>query len=205
MQMNPKIKKLFSVSNVVYGLFFIILIFFTLNVNAKAWLMQGLMKAGFFRSKIELTNHISGKSTNAIPEKLREIYFKDGNGNTFSLSSLKGKVVFINFWATWCPPCRAELPAINKLYEQFKNNSKIVFLMVDVDGKYASSARFMRKHHYNLPVFTAEDEIPPVYLDGAIPTTVIIDKKGAMVVKHTGAANYDTPQVEKALTQLIND
>lgn len=203
--MNPKIKKLFSVSNAVYGLIFISLIAFTFNANAKAWLMQGLMKAGFFHPKIELTNHTSGKNKNDIPEKLREIYFKDGNGSTFSLSSLKGKVVFINFWTTWCPPCRAELPAINKLYKKFKDNNNIVFLMVDVDGKYASSARFMRKHHYDLPVYTAEGEIPSVYLDGAIPTTIIIDKKGAMAVKHTGAANYDTPQVEKALTQLIND
>lgn len=205
MQMIPKIKRLFSISNIVYGLIFICLITFAFNANAKAWLMQGLMKVGFFRPKIELTNHASDKNTNAIPSNLREIYFKDGNGNIFSLSSLKGKVVFINFWATWCPPCRAELPAISKLYEKFKDNDKIVFLMVDVDGKYASSIKFMKKHHYDLPVFTTEGEIPQVYLDGAIPATVIIDKKGAMVVKHTGAANYDTPQVEKALTQLIND
>lgn len=202
--MNLKIKKLFSTSNITYGLIFIFLIF-TLNANAKALMIEGLMKIGFFRPKIEFNEVASNKDTNHITESSREIYFKDGNGNSFSLSSLKGKVVFINFWATWCPPCRAELRSINNLYEKFKNNDKIIFLMVDVDGKYKSSAKFMRKHHFDLPVYIAEGEIPPMYLGDAIPTTVILNKEGTIVIRHTGAADYNTRAVEKGLMQLIND
>ncbi|MGH2643105.1 MAG: TlpA family protein disulfide reductase, partial [Chitinophagaceae bacterium] len=94
------------------------------------------MKVGLFRPKIELND----PSASNLPVNLSDIYFKDGNGHTFSLSSLKGKVVFINFWATWCPPCRAELPSIKKLYEKFKDNNKIMFLMVDVDEEYKHSS-----------------------------------------------------------------
>lgn len=205
MQIISKIKQLLSVSNIVYGIIFFFLITIALSGNAKAWVIRGLMKAGFFRPKIELNNNTSSDGTHDISVNVAEIYFKNGNGHTFSLSSLKGKVVFINFWATWCPPCRAELPSISKLYRKFKDNNQIMFLMVDVDGKYKSSAKFFERHHYDMPVYTVEGDIPSVYLGQAIPTTVILNKEGRMILRHAGAANYNTRQVEKGLTKLIND
>ncbi|MCU7375709.1 TlpA disulfide reductase family protein [Paucibacter sp. O1-1] len=92
---------------------------------------------------------------------------------------LKGKVVFINFWATWiCAPCVAEMPSINALQDRFGDNDDIVFLMVDVDGNDEKSAKFMKEHQFDLNVFKAASAIAPVFMQGTIPTTVILDRKG---------------------------
>jgi thiol-disulfide isomerase/thioredoxin len=203
--MHNQSKKIFSASNIIYGSLIVLLLFVTFNGNAKALLIQGLMKAGFFRPRISMADNRENKSHNHKSAGFKDMTFEDGQGHTFSLSSLKGKVVFINFWATWCPPCRAELPSISKLYRKFKDNDKIIFLMVDVDGKYKSSAKFFERHHYDMPVYTVEGDIPSVYLGQAIPTTVILNKEGRMILRHAGAANYDTHQVEKGLTQFINN
>lgn len=141
------------------------------NSNAKAWAMRGLMQVGLFQL------HLSSDTIPASPEAAyaEDISFRDGSGNTVSLSSLKGKVVFINFWATWCPPCRAEMPSINTLYSKFKNYSDVVFIMVDVDGKYEQSNHFIKQNNYNFPLYVPASAIPSSFLGNAIPTTVIIN------------------------------
>lgn len=132
------------------------------------------------------------------------ILFKDESGKTVSLNSLKGKVVFINFWATWCPPCIHEMPSIDGLKKSFEGNDNIEFLMVDVDNKIEQSTAFMNKNGYDLPVYTPAGPIPSDYLGGAIPTTVILDKEGKMVGRIEGGRDYTDPQIIKALNELVN-
>ena len=79
----------------------------------------------------------------AVPTTATDVSFKDKSGNVVQLNDLKGKVVFINFWATWCPPCIHELPSIDQLRQSLKDNKDIVFLMVDVDGDIDKSSAFM--------------------------------------------------------------
>jgi len=99
-------------------------------------------------------------------------------------------VVFINYWATWCQPCMAEMPGINQLYKQFKNDRAVSFIMVDVDNDPAKAKAFMQKDHYDLPVYTAVNQIPDSLMDGTIPTTMIIGKDGSLLYKHSGVADY---------------
>lgn len=132
-----------------------------------------------------------------------EVLFKDKKGKTVSISSLKGKVVFINFWATWCPPCIHEMPSINDLKKSFKENNDIVFLMVDVDGEIDKSSKWMKDNKFDLPVYVPAGNIPSDYLGGAIPTTVILDKKGEMVARIEGGRDYADPQIVKALGELV--
>ena len=120
-----------------------------------------------------------------------------------ALNDLKGKVVFINFWATWCPPCIEEMPSINELKTKFAGNEDIVFLMVDVDGKYKKAQTFMNKRKFNLPVYVPHSEIPKEFLGGAIPTTVILDKKGAIAIRLEGGRDYSAPEMRRGLQQLI--
>ncbi len=98
--------------NLLNGLFIILLLVIVLVPDAKAFLIKGLMEIGFFKARVE-TPVASGMN-------LSGIRFKDAKGNQVDLGDLKGKVIFLNFWATWCPPCRAEMPSVNKLYKQFK-------------------------------------------------------------------------------------
>jgi thiol-disulfide isomerase/thioredoxin len=204
MKLRNKEKKGISFSNVFYGILIALTILFTFSVDAKAWLISGLMNIGLFQPDIPSDSSLVTGNNQYNQPDLPEISFKDGQGNQVSLSSLHGKVVFINFWATWCPPCIAEMPTINKLYSKFKNNEGIAFIMVDVDNDYAASKKFMDKHKFALPLYVPVGNIPSTFLTGSIPTTVIINKEGKMMLKHEGAANYANPGVADLLQELIN-
>src|SRR5690606_15186932 len=129
----------------------------------------------------------------------------DGSENTISLSELKGKVVFINFWATWCPPCIAEMPSIEKLYQTFKNNKNVVFIMADMDSDYKKAQAFMDKKHFSLPVYTPASSLPQNMFSGSLPTTVIINKKGEMVFNEKGAGDYGSKKVLEYLAELSRE
>lgn len=155
------------------------------------------------KSKSESPATVTPDMAEVEPMTADGISFNDESGKIVSLSALKGKVVFINFWATWCPPCIHEMPSINDLKKSFKGNDHIVFLMVDVDNKIEQSTAFMRENNYDLPVYTPASDIPSEFLGGAIPTTVILDKKGEMVARLEGGRDYADPQIINALNELI--
>ncbi len=142
----------------------------------------------------------------AIEENNNEndgVSFLDGNKKAVALNDLKGKVVFINFWATWCPPCVREMPSINNLKKHFKNNKDLVFLMVDVDGNYEVSKKFMEKNGFDLPLYMPNGDIPSRFLGNSIPTTVILDKTGKMVARIEGGIDYAAPEIIKAMDDLL--
>jgi len=148
------------------------------------------------------------QQTNVVAEKMdnsieNDVTFQDGNGKLIALNDLKGKVVFINFWATWCPPCIQEMPSINELKAKFEGNENIVFLMVDVDGKHQRSQAFIDKRKYNFSVYFPHSEIPKEHLAGAIPTTVILDKKGAIAARIEGGRDYSLPEIFNGLRKLL--
>ena len=140
------------------------------------------MDVGFFQPEIP----------GAIKQSMAvaEITFINGKGKQVSLSSLKGKVVFINFWATWCPPCIAELPSINALHKQLSADTSLVFLVIDADGDFNKSLPFLARHHYDLPLYKTTSTVPETVMGNTIPTTVIINKSGQLVFRHEGAADY---------------
>lgn len=147
------------------------------------------------------TEEVTAKET--LVSTTAGISFTDKDGKTVSLSSLKGKVVFINFWATWCPPCIQEMPTINALKEKYKGNNDIVFLMVDVDNKMEKSSAFMEKNKYDLPVYVPASDIPSDYLGSSIPTTVILDKSGDMIARIEGGRDYTSPEIIKVVNELV--
>lgn len=134
-----------------------------------------------------------------------DLKFKDENGQIISLRSLKGKVVFINLWATWCPPCIYEMPSINKLKNTFKDNDDLVFLMVDVDGKINQAKKFMERRKFDLPVHIPASEIPRELFGGSIPTTIIVNKQNDIVGRHVGGADYAAQEVIDMMSKLLNE
>ncbi|WP_268224089.1 TlpA family protein disulfide reductase [Sinomicrobium oceani] len=144
----------------------------------------------------------SVKGRNTYTEQ-EEVAFLDGNGTKILLDNLKGKVVFINFWATWCPPCRKEMPSIDQLKQQFGGEDSIVFLMVDVDGNYEKAKAFMDSHEYNLPVYIPDGRLPSGFIRGVVPTTVILDKQGEIAGQIEGGMDYGNPGMINALKKLI--
>lgn len=124
----------------------------------------------------------------------------DQNQHSLDLAEYKGKVVLINNWATWCPPCISEMPSLNRLYQTYKD--QMVFLFVAHD-KPEKVRQFLQKNHLNIPVVFVQSEIPSLLQSNSIPTTFILNKNGEIVVKKTGAVDWNSKQVHKILDQLI--
>ncbi|GAB3812506.1 TlpA family protein disulfide reductase [Pontibacter rugosus] len=124
------------------------------------------------------------------------------DGETIDFGSLKGKVVFMNIWATWCPPCIAEMPNIQHLYDQVSSD-KIAFVMLSVDeGGKEKVQKFIRRKGYTFPVYMPANQLPQEFYANAIPTTFIISPEGKIVAKQEGMAEYDTPEVREYLSKL---
>ncbi len=124
------------------------------------------------------------------------------DGQSVNLAGYKGKVILINNWATWCPPCVAEMPSLVRLYPKYKN--KVVFLFVAQD-KPDKVNLFLKKNGWHIPVYFMQSNPPVMLQSGSIPTTFIIDKEGYIVVKKTGAADWDSGQVHRILDKLIGN
>lgn len=194
---RSRLKRWFKIPNLVNGLFFISLIVLVFNPAAKAVLIQGLMKVGLFQPRIS-----EPEPANNAPAAIPDIVFQGTDGRLIHLANQKGKVIFINFWATWCPPCIAEMPAINSLYEKLKNNKNIVFIIVDADHDFKKSQPFMAKHHFAMPLYQAASKVPASFLSNAIPTTTIIDRSGKVVFHQEGSADYSNPKVLEYLNKI---
>ena len=181
--------------NTIVNILFVVLILVILFVpSAKALMIQGLMQIGLFKPSTEALTETKSDLTG--------IRFKDSKGNVVSLSDLNGKVIFLNFWATWCPPCLAEMPSINKLHQKFENDKDFVFLFVDADGDFAKAQAYMDRKKYKMPVFTFASELPKTIFKGTLPTTIVFDKKGRLSLHEEGAANYNDPKFINFVQQL---
>jgi len=158
-------------------------------------LQRGILMTGLFNS--------SPASKEKSPTNLANYNLKleDLEGNPVSLQDFKGKTVFLNFWATWCPPCVAEMPGIEALYQQTKDNPDIAFVMVSVDRKEDKAHNYMRKKAYKMPVYFARSSVPSQYSTGSIPTTFVIDKEGYVVYEKKGMHNYNTNSFKEWLEQ----
>ena len=118
-----------------------------------------------------------------------------------TFSEAKGKVIVINFWATWCPPCIAEMPALEALYEVFKDK-EVVFLFVSNEEEEVIS-NFIDKNEYHFPVYSSLTSYPETFNVTAIPRTFVLDKEGYIVVDKTGAANWNSETVRQQIEALI--
>lgn len=120
-------------------------------------------------------------------------------GEILDAQTLKGKTIFMNIWATWCAPCVAEMPGINKLYDKLKDNEDVVFLMVSEDREFQKAKDWIAKKSFDFPIYKLATRLPDEYETNVIPTTVVISSEGKIVVKHTGMANYNTRRFRRLL------
>lgn len=128
---------------------------------------------------------------------------KDLNGKVVEMKDLKGKVIFLNLWATWCGPCRAEMPSIQKLYNEV-DKEKIAFVILSLDQENQSKkvARFVSQKDFSFPVYLPASPLPDALRVNTIPTTFIVGTDGKIKHKKVGMANYDTPEMRAFLSQL---
>ncbi len=145
------------------------------------------------------------------PSKIEGISLQDSdynwqlegtNGQQINLSDYKGKVLFVNEWATWCPPCVGEMPEIEALYQKFKDNPNIKFLMISNQG-IPLIKNFIQQKGFSFPVYSARSSAPKPFQSKSIPTSFLISKTGKIVIQETGAMNWGGSKMEKIVNELI--
>lgn len=117
-----------------------------------------------------------------------------------NLADFKGKVVFLNFWGSWCPPCVAEMPSIQKLYEEKGN--EIAVVLITMNDKPEKFVPYLQENKYTMPVYEAESLLPRKVRPGSFPTTYIIDKNGEVVLKEISSKDWSSAEVYKMLDGL---
>lgn len=139
-----------------------------------------------------------------VGKKAPDFFLKDMNEKPFSLSSLKGKVVLINFWATWCPPCRSEMPSLNKLHKEF-GSGELVVLAVSTDKTSSGVRDFLSKHPVDFPVLMDSDsKVSRQFKVFSLPTTFLLDKRGVIRQRFLGEEEWDSPAMREKITTLLN-
>jgi peroxiredoxin len=144
----------------------------------------------------------------ALPQnKVEAIDFEleDLNGETRSLSSYRGKVVFLNFWATWCGPCRIEMPSMQRVYNELKDEGfEIVAVDLREDKKVVK--KFIKEYELTFPVLLDKTgKVGGIYGTRSIPTTYIIDRDGFIVGRTIGAREWDTEEIETVFREILEN
>jgi peroxiredoxin len=130
--------------------------------------------------------------------------FPDLDGRKVSLPDFRGKVVLVNIWATWCPPCRDEMPSMQKLYERFKGEHfEILAVNINADGREAV-APFMQQMNLTFPaLLDPKEKIRSLYGITGVPESFIVDREGILVNKVIGPMDWSSPKVFDFFQELI--
>ncbi|HSB33932.1 MAG TPA: TlpA disulfide reductase family protein [Nitrospirota bacterium] len=125
----------------------------------------------------------------------------DLNGNKVKLSDYKGKVVLLEFWATWCPPCRASIPGIEKLHETYKNKGLAVLAVSLDEGGWDTVKSFVQKNGITYLVLRGNEEVAEKYQVRTIPLILILDKDGKISKRYLGFGNEE--DLEKDIKAVL--
>ena len=129
-----------------------------------------------------------------------EMQMENSKGEPVSMEEFRGKVIFFNVWATWCPPCVAEMPGINKLYNEV-DKEKVAFIMLSVDEDFQKAIDFRERKGFDFEVYQLNGHLPAQYQTPSIPSTFVIDANGKLVMTHLGLGNYDTNKFKEFLKE----
>ncbi len=122
---------------------------------------------------------------NAQVASVMDFTLAAANGDPLKLSSLKGKIIILDFWATWCGPCRVQHPLYQQVMSRFEDNSAVLFLSISTDEERALVAPFLKEHRWTNPVYF-EDGLASMLRITSIPTTIIVNKRGEISSRMNG-------------------
>ena len=196
---NPRLRKLaiaFKPWAIFIGIFFLLKVT-GLGSGISYVTQTALLRAGVM--DIEPENGV-------IKEQTFDYNFAvtDLDGNKLDMKDLKGKVIFLNLWATWCGPCRVEMPSIQNLYNSVdKDKVAFVILSLDQANEQAKIEKFINDKEFTFPVYQPASPLPKLLRVTTIPTTFIVSPDGKVKSKKTGMANYDTEEMREFLGGLV--
>lgn len=158
------------------------------------------------QKKVELLgSEIEKNKGEALSQEAYDLDLIGFGAPSMNLSSTKGNVVFLNFWGIWCPPCRAEMPSIEKLYSSY--NDKVSFVMIalpDRRGELGNVIEFLRENNYSFPAFVPDALLHPQIAPSGVPRTLLIGKNGEIAIDHVGARDWDDKKVREVVDSLLS-
>jgi thiol-disulfide isomerase/thioredoxin len=132
---------------------------------------------------------------------------QDGDGNPVSLADYKGKVILLNFWGTWCPPCRREMPSMERLYERQQRKGFVVLAVNQTetpDDVFIYTSQLSEAPTFKI-LYDKNSDVARKYRVVGLPTTFLIDKKGNIRYRAVGGRDFDSPEVEQQISGLISE
>ncbi|MGA9591415.1 MAG: TlpA disulfide reductase family protein [Salegentibacter sp.] len=209
MSKNKNNKKRSLIQYAIFGVIAMALYATGLHTEVIGFAQRGLLETGMMDPVVDEGKEIAqvrpseGSPANETANKPKadfSLQLKDENGKIVSLSKFKGKVIFINIWATWCPPCVAEMPGIDELHQEM--DGEVAFVMLSVDQYFETAKSFKERKNYELPIYALAGNLPAMYQSSAIPTTFVIDAEGNLALTHKGMADYNSDKFKKFLRGL---
>lgn len=132
-----------------------------------------------------------------VSKELFEVTFTDTEGDDKKIVPGQRKM-FVNFWATWCGPCVAEFPSIQKAYEKF--GKQVDFYLISLDDNEIKAKQFLKDNGYTAPVYFPNEALPPSVKPKLLPETLILSPNGKVLLRHVGAAQWDSPELDRYFT-----
>lgn len=177
---------------------FILFLFTPYGLNSRAKITEGavFLKGFIFSPSVKEVDDRVGLDTYNV--RFRGI----SNATNKDLASLNGKIVFINHWATWCPPCRAEMPSLNRLYADYGDRIEFIFL---TNESKKTVDKYYNAQKLNLPTYNPITALPQQISSSSLPATFILDKGGKVVLEEFGAADWNSAKVRKLLDTLLEN
>ena len=133
-----------------------------------------------------------------LPKANFDMMLENSKGERLSMEEFKGKKVFFNVWATWCPPCIEEMPTIQNLYEEV-DDEEVAFLMLTMDQDFQKAINYRNKYVYNFEIYRPLSGIPAMYHTKLIHTTFVINSEGYLVLQHDGMGKFDSEEFKTFL------
>ena len=178
--------------------------------SLKSWSLTLAFAAAMVSSALaqtvlpDLSHHLTQI---AKPQPAKNFSFKDLDGKTRSLSDYRGKVVLVNFWATWCPPCRREMPSLERLNQKLQGEPFII-LAVDqwesYDLVFAFTGQLDPQPTFPI-LFDSKSQASKQWDVKGLPASFIVDKQGRVVYRAMGGREFDHPEIEQLIRKLLKE
>ena len=179
--------------NIFFAIFLVIIIIPQTRKQIQIIIHKGI-------SYINPVNLIDNNERQVLKDYDFLLYKEDGEPS--NLKDVKGNVILINFWATWCPPCIAEMPSFQRLYDVYKKDVVFLFITNETNDKVLE---FKIQNNYSLPVYQIGSNPPKLLEIQSIPRTILINKKGEIVIDKAGAVDWFSASVQSEIDRLLKE